>query len=82
MGISITWLGHATCLIGLPSGQRIVVDPWLTNPKCPAEWSKPEALRPAALILVTHGHRDHFEDALPVARATGAPVVCLAELGH
>jgi len=80
--LTITWLGHATFLIGLPTGQRIVTDPWLSNPKCPAVWTKPEALKPVDVILVSHGHGDHSTDAVPLSRATGAPVVCLPELGH
>ena len=80
--LSITWLGHSTFLIGLPGGVRILTDPWLGNPKCPVAFSKPESLRPLHLILVSHGHRDHLTDAIPVARATGAPVVCLFEIGE
>jgi L-ascorbate metabolism protein UlaG (beta-lactamase superfamily) len=31
-------------------------------------------------MLISHGHFDHVGDALPVARATGAPVVGIFEL--
>lgn len=79
--LSITWLGHSTFLIGLPSGRRVLTDPWLGNPNCPAEFAKPEALAPVDLILVSHGHGDHIGDAVSAARATGAPVVCLYEVG-
>ena len=79
--LSITWLGHSTFVIGLLSGKRLVVDPWLGNPNCPAAFTKPEALKPVDLILVSHGHSDHTGDVLSVARATGAPVVCMFELG-
>jgi len=82
MPLSITWLGHSTFLIGLPSGQRIVTDPWLGNPNCPAAMSKPEALAPVDLILVSHGHEDHSADVVALARATGAPVACVFELGQ
>src|SRR5688572_14693258 len=81
MSIAITWLGHATFVIGLPSGQRLVTDPWLSGPSVAPEWSKVEALGPVHAILVSHGHRDHSADAAAVSRATGAPVICLAELG-
>jgi L-ascorbate metabolism protein UlaG (beta-lactamase superfamily) len=79
--LTITWLGHSTFLLGLPSGQRILTDPWLGNPRCPVELSKPAALAPLDLILVSHGHSDHLGDAVAVARASGAPVVCLFEVG-
>ena len=80
--LSITWLGHSTFLRDLPGGTRILTDPWLGNPRCPASFSKPEQLGRVTLILVSHGHSDHVTDAIPVARATGAPVVCLFELGE
>jgi L-ascorbate metabolism protein UlaG (beta-lactamase superfamily) len=79
--LSITWLGHSTFLIGLPSGKRVLTDPWLGNPNCPAAFSKAESLKPLDLILVSHGHSDHTGDVIAVARATGAPVVCMFELG-
>jgi L-ascorbate metabolism protein UlaG (beta-lactamase superfamily) len=81
MPLSVTWLGHSTFHLGLPSGKRIVFDPWLGNPNCPPAWSKPEALKPLDLILVTHGHLDHSRDVMPIARATNAPVICPYELG-
>jgi L-ascorbate metabolism protein UlaG (beta-lactamase superfamily) len=79
--LSITWLGHSTFIIGLPSGKRIVTDPWLGNPNCPPAFVKPESLKPIDLILVSHGHGDHRRDIVAVARATGAPVACIYELG-
>lgn len=82
MPLSITWLGHSTFLLGLPSGRRVVTDPWLGNPNCPAAFARPEALRPLDLILVSHDHDDHAADAAALARATGAAVVCLFELGR
>jgi L-ascorbate metabolism protein UlaG (beta-lactamase superfamily) len=82
MALAITWLGHSTFLIALPTGQRIVTDPWLGNPKCPARYAKAEALAPVDLLLLSHGHDDHSADVVSVARATGAAVVCVAELGH
>ena len=82
MSISITWLGHSAFIIQLANGRRIVTDPWLGNPNCPARFGKPEALKPVDLILVSHGHSDHSTDAIPLARATGAPVVCLFEVGQ
>jgi L-ascorbate metabolism protein UlaG (beta-lactamase superfamily) len=34
------------------------------------------------VILLSHGHDDHSADVVGLARASGAPVVCLAELNH
>jgi len=79
--LSITWLGHSTFVIGLPSGKRVLMDPWLGNPNCPAAFAKPESLKPIDLILMSHGHGDHRREIVAVARATGAPVACIYELG-
>jgi L-ascorbate metabolism protein UlaG (beta-lactamase superfamily) len=76
--LSITWLGHGTFLLTSPGGRRIVIDPWLTdNPSCPDSHKKVDR---ADLILVTHGHHDHIDDLVSVARSTGAPVVAIYEL--
>jgi L-ascorbate metabolism protein UlaG (beta-lactamase superfamily) len=76
--LSITWFGHATFLIRTPGGRRVMFDPWLAaNPACPDALKKPPKVD---LILVTHGHRDHMEDAVSVARESGAPVVAIPEL--
>jgi L-ascorbate metabolism protein UlaG (beta-lactamase superfamily) len=82
MPLAITWLGHSTFLLDLPSGQRLLTDPWLGNPHCPPALSRPDALVRVDLILVSHGHDDHLADAAAISRATGAPVVCLFEIGE
>jgi L-ascorbate metabolism protein UlaG (beta-lactamase superfamily) len=81
MPLSITWLGHSAFLIVMPDGKRVLTDPWLSNPNCPATLSRPDALKPIDLMLISHGHGDHVGEAVTVARTTGAPVVCMYELG-
>ena len=76
--LSVTWLGHATLLVISPKGVRVLVDPFLANnPSCP-----PAAKRVGAVevMLVTHGHSDHCEDAATIARESGATVVASPEL--
>jgi L-ascorbate metabolism protein UlaG (beta-lactamase superfamily) len=76
--LSITWLGHSTFIITTPAGTRIVTDPWLEgNPACPADRKRIDR---ADVILLSHGHSDHSGDVVPVARATGAPVVAIFEI--
>jgi len=81
MSLSITWLGHSAFLLGLAGGKRMLLDPWIGNPRCPAELARPEALNPIDLILVSHGHSDHVGEVVEIARSTGAPVVCMFEVG-
>lgn len=75
-----TWLGHSTFLIEAPSGERVLVDPWLEgNPSCPDEFKSVDDI---SLILVTHGHFDHITDVESVAKRCGSEVVCNFELAH
>ena len=77
-GLKVTWLGHSTFLMTSPKGVRLLFDPFLTNnPSCPAAAKRVGALD---LILVTHGHSDHCEDAAATARETGATVIASPEL--
>jgi L-ascorbate metabolism protein UlaG (beta-lactamase superfamily) len=77
--LSITWFGHATFLLTSPGGKRIVFDPWLEgNPKAP----QGAKIDKADVICVSHGHSDHTTDVVPIARATGAPVVAIFELAN
>lgn len=80
--LQITWLGHSAFLIVTPAGTRILTDPWLGNPNCPPALAKPEALGKLDLILLSHGHGDHLGDTVQVARSSGAPVVCIFEVGQ
>ena len=76
--LSITWLGHSTFILRTPGGKRVLIDPWLqNNPSCPEALRKPKQID---LILVSHGHADHMEDLVSVARETGAPVAAVFEL--
>jgi L-ascorbate metabolism protein UlaG (beta-lactamase superfamily) len=77
-GLKVTWLGHATLRIVSPRGVRLLLDPFITNnPSCP---SAAKRVGPIDLILITHGHSDHCEDAAAIARDSGATVVASPEL--
>ncbi|MCB2378125.1 metal-dependent hydrolase [Hymenobacter sp. BT635] len=70
-------LGHASFRITTPEGRIILLDPWLrSNPYVPVELREQER---ADLVLITHGHDDHFDPELPALLArTGAKVVAPA----
>jgi L-ascorbate metabolism protein UlaG (beta-lactamase superfamily) len=73
--IEVQWLGQSATKITTLTGKVIVVDPFLTNnPKTPPEYKKLEALGKVDLILVTHGHGDHFADAPALAKLNKAPM--------
>jgi L-ascorbate metabolism protein UlaG (beta-lactamase superfamily) len=57
---------------------RILIDPFLTgNPDAPCG---PDDFERPDVILVTHAAPDHLGDAFAIAKRTGAPVVCGADV--
>ena len=64
---AITWYGHSCVEVLTPGGKTIIFDPWYANPSSP---KAPEAVDRCDLLLVTHGHFDHFGNALQVASRT------------
>jgi L-ascorbate metabolism protein UlaG (beta-lactamase superfamily) len=71
----VLWLGQAATRITTPGGKVIVIDPWLlTNPKTPAAFKNLQALGKVDLVLVTHGHFDHFADAPALSLLNKAPL--------
>lgn len=77
-GMHLTWLGHSAFLIQTPRRKRVLIDPWIqNNPACPDDRKEVGAVD---LMLVTHGHFDHIEDAVPIAQATGCRIVGIYEL--
>jgi L-ascorbate metabolism protein UlaG (beta-lactamase superfamily) len=66
-GTTITWYGHSCFEIRTPGGKVVLLDPWFANPSSP---KSPDAVDRCDVMLVSHGHFDHFGNALPIASRT------------
>ncbi len=77
---TISWLGHGTFHIVTPEGKKLLIDPWLDNPKCPDEWKTRVRSEGLDAILLTHGHFDHISDLLSLATLTDAKIVCIFDV--
>jgi L-ascorbate metabolism protein UlaG (beta-lactamase superfamily) len=76
--MQITFLGHA-CFLLEDGGTTVLIDPFLSgNPKAArsADEVDPD------VILLTHGHGDHYGDIIYIAKRTKAPVVAIVELAN
>jgi L-ascorbate metabolism protein UlaG (beta-lactamase superfamily) len=55
------WMGHSSFKLTTPEGKVILIDPWIsTNPSRPDKYRDFKGLDRVDLILITHGHVDHF----------------------
>lgn len=74
----LTYHGHATFGLTTEEGIRIVIDPWFDeNPLSDLRVEDFDALD---YVLCTHGHPDHFADAVPLTKRTGATLVSSFEI--
>jgi len=72
----ITWLGHSSFQFELPSGQIILMDPWIEgNPSYPKE----HHITRVDTICITHGHYDHIHSVPPLAARFSPEVVGIYE---
>ena len=79
----VLWLGQAAFRITTPGGKVIVTDPWLRqNPLTPPEYKNLEALGKVDLLLVTHGHFDHFADAPALAQMHQIPMYAPGDMNQ
>lgn len=74
----LTFLGQSAVLLEA-DGRHVLVDPFLSgNPKATVS---PDEV-PADIILLTHGHGDHYGDTVAIAKRTGAKVVAIVEIAN
>ena len=80
-GVKVQWLGQSAFKITTPSGKNILIDPWLkSNPLTPAEYKDLKNLGKIDVLLVTHGHWDHFADAPEIAVLNQTPMYAPGDL--
>lgn len=70
-----TWIGHSAWLI--EGKDKVAVDPFLTGNA--ATDRKPGSIK-CDIIVVTHGHFDHFGDTVEIAKKNDATVVAIHEI--
>lgn len=74
----LTWHGHATFTLETDTGKRVIFDPFLDDN--PAADIRTKDVGKLDYILCSHGHFDHFADAIPLAKRTGAQLIGTFEL--
>ncbi len=73
----ITWLGHATFEFRFETGEVLLFDPWTTgNPAYPAGYK----ISQVDAIAVSHGHMDHINDLVPLAKQFNPKIVAIFEI--
>jgi L-ascorbate metabolism protein UlaG (beta-lactamase superfamily) len=76
--MDIHYIGQAAFELS-DGATTVLIDPFITgNPsaKVTADELSPD------VILLTHGHGDHYGDVVPIAKRTGATVVAITEIAH
>ncbi len=75
--MEITWFGHSAFKIKTDDNLKILIDPFISNnPVCPYPVEEIDA----DIICITHGHSDHFGDAMEIANRTGALILSNHEI--
>jgi len=92
MQAGVTWIGHATVLAQL-GGLSVLTDPIFSDRASPFQFTGPKRHQPPGLaisdlphidlVLVSHNHYDHLDDASvrALARQGGGPPLYIVPLG-
>lgn len=88
-GLTVTWLGHATCLVQV-GGLNILTDPMFSERCSPVQFAGPRRLIPLPLVpedlpeidyvVISHNHYDHLD--VTSVRLLGNSVKWLVPLGN
>ena len=74
--MDIHYIGHAAFELS-DGATTVLIDPFITGN--PSATVTADELSPD-VILLTHGHGDHYGDVVPIAKRTGATVVAIVEI--
>jgi L-ascorbate metabolism protein UlaG (beta-lactamase superfamily) len=74
--MDIHYLGHAAFELS-DGATTVLIDPFITGN--PSATVTADELSPD-VILLTHGHGDHYGDVVPIAKRSGATVVAITEI--
>ena len=89
---SVTWIGHATAMVQL-GGLTLLTDPIFSNRASPVPFAGPARHQPPGislhelphidLVLASHNHYDHLDDASvqALSRQPGGPPLFVVPLG-
>ncbi len=75
--MKLTFYGHSTVQLEV-NGKTLLFDPFIT-PNELAKHIDISTIKPD-YILISHGHGDHVADLEAIQKASGAQVICIAEI--
>jgi L-ascorbate metabolism protein UlaG (beta-lactamase superfamily) len=76
--LTIEFLGHSSFRFYHACCGDVYLDPWLGGN--PASSLRLEDIHDAKYVCVSHGHRDHLGDAIPLSIKTGATLITTPEI--
>ena len=75
--VTITWYGHACVEVRTPGDKVVLFDPWFGNP---LSTRAADSVDRCDLLLVTHGHGDHFGESVAIASRLDPAWPCIHEM--
>lgn len=77
--MKLKWLGHSGFRIEIEDAV-LLLDPWLSGNPMFDDARRAEAIHGATHVLLTHGHGDHAQDTVALAKELNIPAVGIFDL--